>query len=178
MVEHLESGSCKKGWTIQHVNHIAAEKLTPYQYLHSSVLPWFLAGPPRDFVVPKDHVDPFWQCPLCRTMHLSHAGLQEHLQEEIRQSPYPELLQCLHCPSGFDRLSHLLEHIDIHGTGSCRDASFLAAVTEHLSNQVMENAGVARPLRVIHQLRVDPGKERELMVNVCRNLTTIPKGTM
>lgn len=141
-----------------------------------SLTPWFLAGPPRDFVDDKDFGGRAWKCPLCKSPFLSRLDLASHLEEEIERAPYPKLLQCPSCKSGFDRLSRLMHHAEAQENESCQTSSIMEEITEHIRIKVAERDGAVRPLQVLYQLRIDPTRQKELIIKVSRNTAIIPNG--
>ncbi|KAL8725101.1 MAG: hypothetical protein Q9181_006544 [Wetmoreana brouardii] len=177
VIEHLQSGTCTKGWTIQHLNSIAAEHADIFKFLDQHYLPWFLAGPPRDVVNEKDFATFVWKCPLCKTSLLSRSDLAQHLKEQGCHMPYPKLLTCSDCKLTFTKLSELIYHAFDNKTRDCRNVSVLKDIARYVMTKVAQSGGQAKPLQVLHQLRVDTTPQKDLIIKVTMNPTVHINGS-
>ncbi|KAL9581012.1 MAG: hypothetical protein Q9212_004152 [Teloschistes hypoglaucus] len=169
VVQHLESGNCTKGWTIQQVNDIAAEHPDLFNFLSVRYVPWFLAGLPRKTVEDSDLIRGKWKCSFCKSSHLSRSELEHHIQDEISDTAYPQLLRCCMCLVGFTTLSALISHTEGGSGWSCSNAVTIARIVSHLKTRIAEDGGYPQPLHELYELRFDPSKRDNLVVKVSMN---------
>lgn len=169
MVEHLESGRCTKGWTIQHINDLAAEHPDIFGFLSVRYVPWFLAGLPRKTVEDSDLVRGKWKCSFCKSSHPSRSELEHHLKEEIDDQAYPTLLRCCACLVGFTTMSGLIGHTEGGNGRSCSNEANIAGIVEHVKARVAQNNGHPQALHEVYELRIDPTRRDSLVVKVSMN---------
>ncbi|KAL8715149.1 MAG: hypothetical protein Q9220_001106 [cf. Caloplaca sp. 1 TL-2023] len=163
VIQHLESGTCSKGWTAQHINFIASENAIISKYLDTSTLQFFMAGPPRVHAMDEDYLSFAWRCYLCNAPCLSRKDLKRHLKGGLCHTPYPNVLGCLDCATKFTKLSALLHHIKDEGKSGPGD---LETMAEGIKQEVGKNGGWAQPLKWVHELVVNNSRTKELCVNV------------
>ncbi|KAL8757256.1 MAG: hypothetical protein Q9199_002364 [Rusavskia elegans] len=172
VMEHLEDGTCSKGWTIQHLNNLLVKLPTASPYIIWDHIAYFLAGPPRLQANDNDHTDRGWRCYLCRVPHLSPLDLQRHLQARECHTRYPDVVRCPHCPDAewsFDRMSTLSRHRERRECGV--DTNAVHGIVEDVKEEMSMNVdGRAEELKVLHQLRIDASKGgRDLIVKSWMN---------
>ncbi len=171
-MEHLENGSCSKGWTIQHINNLLVKLTAASPYMIWDNIAYFLAGPPRLSTNNDDQTARGWRCYLCKVSHLSPLDLQRHLQLQDCHTRYPHVVRCPHCPVqkwNFDRMSTLLRHFEQRECGG--DTNAVHGIVEDVKEKMSLNVdGKAEELKVLHQLRIDATKGgKDLIVKSSMN---------
>ncbi|CAO1598378.1 hypothetical protein XANCAGTX0491_002147 [Xanthoria calcicola] len=173
VMEHLENGSCSKGWTIQHINNLLVKLTVASPYMIRDNIAYFLVGPPRLSTNDDDQTARGWRCYLCKVPHLSPLDLQRHLQVQDCHTRYPDVVRCPHCPyhkGNFDRMSTLLRHLERRECGV--DMNAVHGIVEDVKQKISLNVdGKAEELKVLHQLRIDASKGgKDLIVKSSMNL--------
>ncbi|KAL8671601.1 MAG: hypothetical protein Q9168_003907 [Polycauliona sp. 1 TL-2023] len=172
VLEHLEDGTCFKGWTIQHLNALIVQTPSASPFIVWPRVAYFLAGAPRHHPHRNDHTDRGWKCYLCKASLLSSADLQRHWEAQECHTPYPDVLRCTLCRPDqipqFRKLSELVRHLtETEGGNHDRLARQIGQeVREKMS---LEHEGRPEEMRVLHQLRIDAsskGPRKELIVKV------------
>ncbi|KAL8780661.1 MAG: hypothetical protein Q9213_006370, partial [Squamulea squamosa] len=162
LIEHLESGACSKGWTIQHVNNLVIRSPNASAYIIWDNVAYFLAGVPRHRAIDEDHIKSVWRCNLCKASYLSRLDLERHFTS-AECHRYPDVLRCIHCKSAIDRTSALIRHLD--SDQACEaDAATIRQVVKDLEEKIGMDGGEAGELKVSHQLRIDASKGKDLIV--------------
>ncbi|KAI4099996.1 MAG: hypothetical protein LQ339_005662 [Xanthoria mediterranea] len=172
VIEHLENGTCSKGWTIQRINNLLVKLPVASAYMIWDNIAYFLAGPPRLSPNDDDQLSRGWRCYLCKVPHLSPLDLQRHLQEQDCHTHYPHVVRCPHCPDhkgSFDRMSTLLRHLERRECGV--DTNAVYGIVEDVKEKMSLNVdGKAEELKVLHQLRIDASKGgKDLIVKSSMN---------
>ena len=162
MLQHIEDNECHDGWTIQHLNKLAAECKGSEQFIIPGRKTWFRAGAPP-LKPKKTEYDPYvlFCCPICKTGYEEESELKQHLKEQECSSDYPSVLHCPRCPdSGFERLSELFKHL-LEGHNIRYRESSLEKWVQSLEKKFQE-PGVQRNLDKnpveLHSDRRRPGK--------------------
>ncbi|KAL8725292.1 MAG: hypothetical protein Q9166_007441 [cf. Caloplaca sp. 2 TL-2023] len=168
---HLESGTCSKGWTKQHINAMIAENPKAFSVLIPPRSAFFLAGAPRLQAIDSDFNGSVWKCQLCKASQLSLLDLERHLQSQQCHGQYPFVLRCTDCQASFTTVSQLMRHVE---KGHCQAAAAVVdRVVESMKEKMSADGGNAGRLEVLHQLRIDTTKGKDLIVKVSMNSTPI-----
>ncbi|KAL8804653.1 MAG: hypothetical protein Q9182_002462 [Xanthomendoza sp. 2 TL-2023] len=170
VIEHLESCTCTKGWTSQHLNALFIDEPSTFAFINKEYVAYFLAGPPRHQALDTDCHGSVWKCYLCKKSMLSRGDLDRHLQAQDCHDRYHDnVLVCTYCKLGFDRISALVRHLD--GGNCTADGKVMQNIVVALKELVAKDDGTAKILKVIQQLRIDATKGKELIVKVSMNST-------
>ncbi|KAL8996724.1 MAG: hypothetical protein Q9169_003839 [Polycauliona sp. 2 TL-2023] len=174
VMEHLEDGTCSKGWTVQHLNYLLVQIPIASPYIIWQHIAYFLAGCPRHQPIDSDFTDRGWKCHLCKASLLSSHDLQRHLEGDECHTRYPDVLQCPHCANqkpGFSRVSELFRHfVEMEMEKESESHASLARQIVEEIRETMDlcHEGSPEEVKVLHQLRIDAskGSKRDLIVKV------------
>ena len=169
LFEHLESGSCTSGWTVQHINALASRSPRANNHVLKDREPWLLAGPPREAAQASDYYASHkaWICSLCKQAFLWGPDLTKHLEEQDCHQRYPNVLKCPECTFCCTKLSDLIGHAedDEHCLASIWGGS-IGELLEYMKTNLADSSMQLRLSSIEYQLQRDPYQPRKLIVRV------------
>ncbi len=115
-MNHLESGNCRAGWTLQHINSVISEHFGSVAFVIKEREPFFRAGAPPKFLFEPEPDPPGrnWMCVLCRKSFAKRQALKQHFAVVGCSTLYPDVVQCPVCAESFKKFSALLQHVEMH----------------------------------------------------------------
>lgn len=167
MAIHLESGACSAGWTIQHINQLAAESPRANALTVEGRNPWLLAGAPplaaNDACYrPRGR----WTCPVCDLLYYSGPDLTHHLRDRDCCRGYPNVFKCEVCLGQYTTLSGLLQHIQSPRCSASKDTPSIADLFKALRSGLASRKRQKQLNEIQYKLELDPKVRNRLNVKV------------
>ncbi len=159
---HLESGSCSQLWSAKHVNAMVSRSPGSSAYVIDDRRAWLLAGAPRTEARSSDH----GVCPLCKEPHPSQSALTQHLQQSGCYEPYPNVLKCPNCTTGFKKLSLLIAHVETNTCPASIQTGEIGMLLDYIEANLSRPSLQSGLSAIEYDLQCDPNQPRKLIVKV------------